>query len=87
MTGTSGLGLRVLSLVLVSTPWLPLGRLQIADVYGSLQLCLGDRNYISSVSFSILKPLVFSSPRSWPRKIVVCNENEGVMGSSRVLVA
>ena len=53
MTGTSGLGLRVLSLVLVSTPWLPLGRLQISDVYGSLQLCLGHRNYISSVSFSI----------------------------------
>ena len=53
MTGTNGLGLRVQSLVLVSTPGLPLGRLQISDVYGSLQLCLGDRNYSSSVSFSI----------------------------------
>lgn len=28
-----------------------------------------------------VKTLVFWSPRSWPRKIVVHNENEGVMGS------
>lgn len=58
MTETSGLGLRVHSLVLVSTPWPPLGRLKISDVYGRLQQCPGDRNYISSVSFSICEAIV-----------------------------